>query len=364
MQNPTKTEAIQTLPNVSHISKIAVYHTGALGDLLVSTAALFESNKLFPNAEFTLIGCKLWKEVILPNQWPQIKFILELKNKKFTQFSLWQANENLNKWEEIHFHFKNISSFLKKFQMTIDFRTESLRFAWRSYLARVPFRVGGSRSSFSKLLFTHFSIEKSNANIHERDRYLNILSSLNESYIEERKQIWAKHGLPQLRDLNSNIDNKKLILINPTASIREKAWPSEKFRQLAFKLKEQGHEVAIIGSPNETTWLKEVSSEDFKIIQPPNILELIKIVSQAKFLITNTSSMQFIAASTKTPTITLMGLAQPHKWGPLGTWSHFVKGSDSRLNTSLFKPKSVAGKLNEVLSYNSITVHDVLAKIN
>ncbi|MES2614438.1 MAG: glycosyltransferase family 9 protein [Bdellovibrionota bacterium] len=358
MQNPTKNKTPEIIPQ-----KIAIYHTGALGDLLVSTAALYESIQLFPYAEFTVIGTPLWKELIVPKIWSNIHFILEVQNKTFTQLKLWRSNLAENKWIECSLPHSCIVSFLKNYQMTIDLRTESLRFAWRALLARVPVRVGGSKNKFSKLFFTHFTLEKSKKNIHERDRYLEVLLPLDKNKIENSLQFWSENGLPQLNENLFHPSERKMFLINPTASIREKAWPSEKFRQLALKLKEQNFEVAIIGSPKETNWLKEVASEDFKILQPQSIAELIQIVSQAKYLITNTSSMQFIAASTRTPTLTLMGLAEPHKWGPLGHWSRFVKGKQLKLKKSIFRPKKEDGKLNEVLSYNSISVDEILNRI-
>ena len=358
MQNPSKNK-IQQYP----AQKIAIYHTGALGDLLVSTAAIFECIEMFPQAQFTLIGSKLWKEIIHPKQWPRIEAILVIKDKNFYQQELWKSDSKQEKWSLEPFPYPNIVSYLKSFDATLDLRTESLRFAWRARLARVPFRIGGSKSIFSKLFFTHFNQEIRQNNIHERDRYLEILLSLDSTYIKERIEYWQEQGLPPLREPSESSVERNYILINPTASIREKAWPSEKFRQLALKLKESNQEVIIIGSPRESDWLKEVASEDFKMIQPQNIQELIEVVAKAKLLVTNTSSMQFIASSTKTPTLAIIGLANPKRWGPLGAWSHFIKGNDLRLNSNILQSHKKTSKVNEVLSYNSISVQNVLSAI-
>lgn len=356
MQDLTKNKEY---PNKS----VAIYHTGALGDLLVSSATIYESIHFFPHVEFTLIGSKLWKEIISPKLWPNIKYILEVKDKKFSELKLYQSNPQTNSWEVTHFEGNNIIQFLKKFDVTIDLRTESLRFAWRAFLAKVPMRVGGSKSKFSKPFFTHFTQEKSKKDRHERDRYLEVLLSLDKNKIKERLNYWQENGLPQL---TVSSETGTSILINPTASIREKAWSSVNFRELAIRLKEQGNDVAIIGSPQETVWLQEVAKEDFKVIQPQNIQALMQVVSQARLLIANTSSMQFVAASTRTPTVTLMGLAEPEKWGPLGSWSCFVKGAmppSVQIGTRIFKAKKELNKLNEVLSYSSISVSEVLAVI-
>ena len=90
---------------------------------------------------------------------------LEVKNKNFTQLQLWKVNSEGTGWEQAIFLYDNLIAFLKNYDVSIDFRTESLRFAWRAFLARVPIRIGGSPSIFSRLFFTHFTHEKSKKNI-------------------------------------------------------------------------------------------------------------------------------------------------------------------------------------------------------
>ncbi len=194
------------------------------------------------------------------------------------------------------------------------------------------------------------------------------MSSLNKDYIEKRILFWKKQGLPALKWFPKNkLENssRKNILINPTASIREKAWDSKRFRELALKLKDDHTEIKIIGSPKETAWLVEVAQDDFKILQPQNIMELVDIVYNSHLLITNTSSMQFIAAGTATPTLTLMGSASPIRWGCLGEGSLCIKNMEcvEQLKKFSFSKNKVA-KENEKNAYNHIQVSLVLEKVN
>ena len=157
--------------------KVAIYHTGALGDLLVSTAALYEAVNYFPQSEITIIGSQLWKEILSPQLWPNIKTILVIKNKKWTEVSLWKSDLENNTWLETPFH-SSFYFYLKQFDVAINFPMESLRFAWRAFLAQVPVRLGCSKSQWSKVFYTHFIHENQKTKIHERDRYLKILFSL------------------------------------------------------------------------------------------------------------------------------------------------------------------------------------------
>ncbi|APJ04327.1 glycosyltransferase family 9 protein [Silvanigrella aquatica] len=345
--------------------RIAIYHTGALGDLLVATAALFELCQLFSNSSVTVIGSGLWKEILNPLQWPQINSILEIKDKNFSKLKLWKANIDYNTWNEIPFSAPSFNLFLKDFHITIDFRSESLRFALKSFFSKIPMRVGAHKKNTAKILFTHFSTRDKSKEIHERDRYLDIIAPLNYNYIRERKEYWKKKGLPPLKwfphDYKQSFyknQNKKVILINPTASIREKAWASKNFRELAFKLKNEMTEVKIIGSPFETEWLKEVAKNDFPILQPQNILSLVDEVKLSSLLITNTSSMQFIAAGTHTPTLTLMGIASPERWGALGEKSYCLKNNDVNFHPKkFFISKKKNANQNESIAYNSLSVN-------
>jgi ADP-heptose:LPS heptosyltransferase len=146
------------------------------------------------------------------------------------------------------------------------------------------------------------------------------------------------------------------LLVNPTSSRREKAWPSQKFHELIKSLKASPNlrdvEVKVLGAPSETDWLNEVARGEFSIVQPANIGELFRTVAQASMLVTNTSSVQFIAASVATPVVTLMGRARPEIWGPLGPKDLIVRGSEPADVDSLFE--------REQMAYESIAVKTVI----
>ena len=55
---------------------------GALGDLLISLAALREVAVRWPGKKIWIFGEKMWPELIIPSQWPQVKGIILLHGKK------------------------------------------------------------------------------------------------------------------------------------------------------------------------------------------------------------------------------------------------------------------------------------------
>jgi ADP-heptose:LPS heptosyltransferase len=177
---------------------------------------------------------------------------------------------------------------------------------------------------------------------------------------------WREQGLPYAKspDLSraeeiTGAPPEKYIVVNPTSSRREKAWPAEKFRELLLasrpKLKARGFEVIVVGAPTETDWLREVAGNDFRMVQPPSVRDLQDVLSASRGLLTNTSSVQFIAAATGTPTVTLMGRAKPVIWGPVGPHDAIIEGQP---------PQELAHNIfeQEKEGYRSISVEEVLPK--
>ena len=314
-------------------------HVGALGDLLVSTAALYESlqkNKAMP---FSIVGSELWTQILHPKTWPQIQAIYVVRRGQ----GLRKYEPIKNQWVETD-QITSFYSLCKQAQVTINLRFESFRFAWAPWLAGVPERYGSAPSIFGFLYTKNAPWLGKDPLIHERDAKLRIVD-------RDLVLKWKGKSLPPLKEpsaeaiLGKNLQIKNYVLINPTASRREKSWPSEMFRQVAQELRTRRETVVIIGAPNETEWLREVAKEDFLMVQPENISKLCDWVAGAKLLLANTSSVQFIAAGFATPVLTLMGRAKAEIWGPLGLKSQYLNGSiDPALDSNIFNQELAALK--------------------
>ncbi len=349
--------------------KVAWIRAGALGDLLVALAALEETCQRHPSAQIWVVGNSLWREILQPGFYTQIVGLFILDDKKATTGEIYDLREG--QWQKSGQR-QSLKEFLKGFQKVINLRIDTLRFAWPAIVAGVPERMGSAAFPTS-LVYTHtVPWLGKDPIIHERDAALRVLGG-QKSFIpkksalaEEIVEKWQiRGGLPPTKKFDQDISKKMTgqewktyWLINPTASKREKAWRAENFRKLALELRTLSKEkILIIGSPQESDWLKEVAGNEFSIVQPTNIQILMDIVAGAKALLTNTSSMQFIAASCSTPTITIMGKARPEIWGPLGREDEIVRGRFQA-------PAGASPDEIEVIAYNSVSVKDVLTKVN
>ncbi len=345
---------------------------GALGDLLVGLASLRETIDKWPDANLSVVGSKLWLEVIGPGHWPQIDRIVVVE-KRGASAEIFERRADA--WASVASHSLR-AEFATGYDAIFNTRVDSPRQGFSAFWARVPERWG-SADGLAKFIYNRRGPhDGKDPLIHERDVPLLLMDeaeasatddqTFNGRTLAERLELssrvrkWRANGLPAPRRINGEflqgeLGASRYFILNPTSSRREKAWPSSKFRELLLELRGlqefAGVQPIVVGAPNETEWLQDVAGSDFLMVQPKNIAQLFDVVAGAEFLLTNTSSVQFIAASVGTRTLTLMGRAKPEIWGPLGPNDRFIVGTEPREIDSLFE--------RERRAYESISVQDV-----
>ncbi len=345
-------------------TRVIWIRVGALGDLLVSLKALDTAFQRFPNAKFWIIGSKLWTEILDPGVWPQIDGILVSENGKNGSF----FEPRLRGWA-LRSPFLTCQELYRQADATVNLRIESYRFAWGPWRALVPTRIGSCPRSM-KWLYSHwYPWLGKEPPIHERDWYDSVTKAQKGMSAPPLKfQDLRKTGLPELTIAEKDraewlwgLQHKQFVLVNPTASRTEKAWPKEKFRELVRALAPKA-QVIVTGASSETEWLNFVADGKVRVIQPERLRDLFDLVQAAQFLVCNTSSLQFVAAAQKTKALVLMGLTTPRRWGPLGS-------EDQVVEAPLKPPELVNGKKvhlfeRERLAYESIPLEAVLATVS
>lgn len=364
------------------MQRVGWIRIGALGDLLVGLASLRETLDRWPKAKITVVGSPLWLQIIEPGVWPQIDRIavVEKRGTDAKIYELKGSAESL-RWTALDGESRSLRrEFTNGYDVVFNARVDSPRQGFAAFWARVPERWG-SAEGFAEFIYNRRAPhDGKDPLIHERDVPLLLMDeaepklgsdprffgkSLNER-IEASPRIrkWREAGLPCPRrfdssEIKKSIGSERYLIINPTSSRREKAWPTASFRELLLRLSENDsirHVLPIIvGAPTETEWLREVAIDKHRIFQAKTIGELFDVVSGAELLVTNTSSMQFIAASVGTKTLTLMGRARREIWGPLGPSDRFVLGTEPAGVESMFE--------RELKAYESISVKTVLEAV-
>jgi len=358
------------------VSQVTWIRTAALGDCLIATAALEQTCRRFPSAKVVVVGPQFWVELLDPEAWPKISGILVLDKNSHYSGHLWTPDGS--DWKKQNAS-TTLFDVLRVSQAAVNLRIESFRYLWPLLLCRVPIRIG-TGEWWMRFFYTHWApwLGKDPV-LHERDWQLWVTDAKRSTgkflSIEEARHSFGadpspsvrhwkeRGGLPRLRlDDQKRAArfqlNKPYILINPTSSRREKAWPAERFKDLCNRLRaENNFSVYILGGPSETEWLNEVSSEG--VLQPSSLADALGIIAQAKLLITNTSSLQFLAATCETPVLTLMGRANPKIWGPIGKHDQFLSGRQLEKNAPFRSDEDDIFE-DEKQKYAVIQVDDVL----
>lgn len=345
-------------------NKLLITKGGALGDVLVSTAAIFEITRCEEFTEIEICGPQFITEFFSPKVWNRISkiWVIDKKYKMVQEFQsngeIWQeTGKRISYWQLLHNDFNSI----------INLKYESLRFILPAYFAGIKTRIG-STAWYASFLYTHcaewIGLEPI---IHERDRNFQVVSTY--SNLKDCQLNWKNKALPKLWENKIEVLKKyniegDYILINPTCSEKYKAWQAEKFTKLIEKIKDEyakkNIQIILVGTESETLWLNEVNKNHaLKVVQPKSIHDLIQIVGHAKLLITNASSMHYIASAQETPAIVLYGAAVPEIWGVLGQYSKSIHGQypqhiqDKKIaETTAFQNLSVEKVVETVLLYS------------
>lgn len=353
---------------------------GAIGDILVTTAALHEVHSRHTEDELTLLGEKYWLQVLDPTRWPRLNCLL-IGAKKARRLEIYRPKGS--QWERA-----GETSLEEAFQnqdVIYNMQYKTLRYAWLAWRAQ-PRQHFGSSPMWAQWLFTHWAPwVGEEPPIHDRDRNLRMvfapprsglqfvsmksaLARLESDVAALPTQVnWKEAILPSLLEVHpENAERwarakfKSYILLNPTCSRREKAWPADRFNELATRLTRDYPEkmIRIIGGPNETEWLQEAARglPSDVIVQTPSLRDVFDVVAGAHFLVTNTSSMQNVAAIQKTPCVTLMGASPLERWRPLGQKDLPIKaqGDYSHIRDAF---------AHEVAAYRDLSVDMVHSRI-
>lgn len=355
------------------VRRVAWVRVGALGDLVVGLAGLAECMQRFSDAELVVVGSKLWTEILHPAAWPGVVAIevVDRRGGLAQRFEI-EGEAWVSRGEP-----RALRNALRDCDVVVDTRVDSLRFAVEAWRAGVPERWGMA-PPWAAWIFTHVAPHfGKDPLLHERDVPLLILDAARKGWARFRAEgsetnlqrsvklspgiaRWRLLGLPAMRRLDFGAEAKvksdalvarqAFYVLNPTSSRREKAWPSAKYREF-LQSRPADENWLVVGSPSETDWLREVALLENQIVQPASIGDLFELLSHAHGLLTNTSSMQFVAASAGCPVVTLMGRADPRIWGPVGPSDLFVRGREPLDVEDLFE--------RERRAYDSITVDEV-----
>ena len=154
---------------------------------------------------------------------------------------------------------------------------------------------------------------------------------------------------------------RTLIMLHPGARYWFKAWPVERFAELADRLTERGDCRILIGGHAQERALADdmasrVRSKPVVLAGRTTVLHYASILKRCALFVGNDNGPMHMAAALGVPVVALFGPSNPSEWGPRGKRVEVLyKGLDCR---RCFHPTCERG---EESCMRQITVSEVLA---
>jgi heptosyltransferase-2 len=324
-------------------SKILIMHTGGwIGDMILLTPALRALRKEFPEAHISMLVNPLVRDLMERN--PYLDEVI-VYDKRGAQRGIRQMREMADRFRE------------KRFDTAIILHPNSVRSGFLAYMAGIPERIGAKlkvgQTKMSVAPFFLTTKVKRRTNIHEVQRYLDVVSSIVGANQDGKLEFWgidrddehfAEHALAVwLSSLPAfppsgfpafSPHSGPVIGMNPCTTWPSKQWSAERFARLADLLSHRfGARVLLTGGPGDVHLGSEItrraSSQPINFIGSTTLWQLGALIKRCDLYITCDSGPMHISAAVGIPTIALFGPTDPIRHGPWGK-GHIVVRKKTR----------------------------------
>jgi len=200
---------------------------------------------------------------------------------------------------------------------------------------------------------------------HRIDRDLETLKFINIQADSTDPQLWLtpeeSNSADQLLDQLGVQRSHSMVILQPGARYWFKAWPPERFAELADRLISQYSCQVLIGGSHQDIELAEqirqiAKSKPIVMAGRTTIKQFASIAKKSALFVGSDSGAMHIASAVGTPVVALFGPSNPREWGPRGGPVEILyKELDCR---SCFHPTCIRGEEN---CMRLITVEEVCA---
>jgi heptosyltransferase III len=315
-----------------------------LGDVLLATPTLRALKAAYPMARLTALVNRGTDEILAAN--PDVDDIIPLE--RGTIIEQWRFAMAVRR---------------RRFDMVVDL-TDGDRAAFLTRISGAPVRIGfNAEQRWTGRCYT--TVVHGDAAAHRIERDLAALRPLNLSVTDTIPRLWlTREDESRAEEVIAKLPlraDQPMVVIQPGARYWFKAWPSERFAELADRLTERFRCQILVGGSQEEVELtqlvvKQAKSQLTTIAGLINIRTLAAVIKRSALFIGNDSGVMHIATAVGTPIVALFGPSNPTEWGPRGGPAEVIyKGLDCRV---CFHPTCQRGEQN---CMKLITVDEVMS---
>lgn len=332
------------------VNNILVIKLRYIGDVLLATPVLRALREHFPGARLTMAVNRGTEDIVKWNPDLNEVFVVDRGGPV--------AQARFLRWIR-----------QCRFDCVIDL-TDGDRSAMLSRLSGAPIRIGfNEEHCWRGLLYTSVvKVQASAVHRVERDleavRFLGIepkpsplVLQTSSGDEQEAARLFDEIGVQQPPGEN----DRPLVMIHPGARYWFKAWPPERFAELADRLTEALNCHVLIGGDGRDRDVAEkirtfARTHPVSLAGRMTLLELAAILKRCALLVSNDNGPMHMAAAQGVPVVALFGPSNPSMWGPRGGKVEVLyKGLDCR---QCFHPTCERGEAN---CMRQISVDEVYA---
>ena len=326
------------------MQKILIIKLRYIGDVLLATPTVRAIKAARPDVRVTMMVNRGTEDVLSGN--PDMDEIVVLD--KGSLAAQWGLITGLRR---------------RRFDTVIDL-TDGDRSAFLSWVSGAPVRIGfNDEHRWRGKWYTH--VVQSMPGAHHRiDRDLEALKPMGIQAGSKDPQLWLtreeENSANQLLDQLGVQRSQSMVILQPGARYWFKAWPPERFAELADRLTSQySCQVLIGGSDQDIDLAQQIrqtaKSRPIIMAGRTTIKQFAAIAKRSALFVGSDSGAMHIAAAVGTPVVALFGPSSPAEWGPRSGQVHVIyKGLDCR---QCFHPTCDRGEMS---CMRQIMVEEVL----
>jgi ADP-heptose:LPS heptosyltransferase len=290
---------------------ILIISWGALGDMIVVTPALRAVRTAYPNARITVVSSPLMEQIAPAGT-------LCDRVLTYTHGELKSAAVTMRIG-------RRLAS--ERFDLAFNFRYTSERSALLTFLSRARVRVGAGPRRWD-WCYTH-PAPYPQSHYNEMFRANDLVRSIGVHVadlrpfvqVAEEHRAFAKLAIPDARD--------RVVIIHPGASRIYRAWPAERYAEIARMLATQGKRVIVTWGSHERDVAQTVctATGGCATLAPatPTVGHLAALFERASRVVCNNSGAMHVAVAAGTPVVALAGATELADWAPVGDKHRSVK---------------------------------------
>jgi ADP-heptose:LPS heptosyltransferase len=184
----------------------------------------------------------------------------------------------------------------------------------------------GFATNGRRRLFTH-TIEYSH-DTYEAESFLSLLVPLgcSAAALDETPFLEVPEAaIQRADDLLASLDTRPFIALFPGASIPERRWGGDRFRDLAQRLSRHALPVVAVGGGGDAVAGEMIVADGLglNLAGKTSLAETAAVLRRSSLLVTGDSGLLHMAVALAVPTVSLFGPGIAKKWAPRGS-GHYV----------------------------------------